>query len=183
MDQLNRKAVLITGGGTGIGRAIAESFAQKGAKVLITGRREAPLKEVSQAFENIKYVQADVTKADDRKNALQAIITKFGKLDILVNNAGVGYQKSFTELTDEDIETTLKTNLLAPITLSRDAVPYLSESKGSIVNISTVAAQGVMPGLAPYGASKAGLNHLTRLLAAELGPLGIRVNAVAPGVT
>ena len=183
MDQLNGKAVLITGGGTGIGRAIAESFAQKGAKVLITGRREAPLKEVSQAFENIKYVQADVTKADDRKNALQAIITKFGKLDILVNNAGVGYQKSFTELTDEDIETTLKTNLLAPITLSRDAVPYLSESKGSIVNISTVAAQGVMPGLAPYGASKAGLNHLTRLLAAELGPLGIRVNAVAPGVT
>ena len=184
MSDFIGKIIIVTVGGTGIGRAITEKFIENGAQVLITGRREAPLQELKGHFpENISVLQADVTKAEDRKKIIQAGIDRYGQIDVLVNNAGIAIMSPFPETTDENFEQAFLTNLLAPASLIREAIPHLSKTKGSVINISTTIAGDTMPGFSAYGASKAGLNYLTRTLAAELGPLGIRVNAVAPGPT
>ena len=184
MSDFNNKVVIVTGGGTGIGRAITETFAKNSAKVLITGRREAPLQELSQGFpEKVSILQADVTKAEDRKKIIQTTIDRYGQIDVLVNNAAMFPMGPFQETTDEDFEQTYLTNLVAPASLIREAIPHLGKTKGSVINTSTVGARAVTAGVSAYVCSKAALNHLTRVLAVELGPLGIRVNAVAPGVT
>ena len=99
--------MIVTGGGTGIGRAITETFANNRAKVLITGRREAPLQELSQGFpEKVSILQADVTKAEDRKKIIHTTIDRYGQIDVLVNNAGMAPMGPFQETTDEDFEQT-----------------------------------------------------------------------------
>jgi NAD(P)-dependent dehydrogenase (short-subunit alcohol dehydrogenase family) len=184
MSDFNNKAIIVTGGGTGIGLAITEKFVENGAQVLITGRREAPLQELSKRFpEKVSFIQADVTNAEDRKKIIQTAINNYGQIDVLVNNAGVAPMSPFQDSTDKDFEQAFSTNLLAPAALIREAIPHLSKTKGSVVNTSTTIARYTMPGYAAYGVSKAGLNYLTCALAAELGPLGIRVNAVSPGAT
>jgi NAD(P)-dependent dehydrogenase (short-subunit alcohol dehydrogenase family) len=176
--------VIVTGGGTGIGAATAQRFAENGYRVLISGRRESPLKDVASQFpDQIDYVCADVTNSDHRKKIIRTAIERFGKLDALVNNAGVAPMGAFVDTSDADFETAYLTNLVAPAAMIREAVPHLTETRGAVVNISTAAARAVLPGLSAYLSSKAALSHLTRLLAVELGPLGIRVNAVAPGAT
>lgn len=184
MSVTDSDVAVVTGGGTGIGAAIAKCFAGYGCRVLISGRREAPLQEVASAFpDRIEYLCADVTKPTDRSSIINRAVEKFGKLDILVNNAGVAPMGAFVDMSDSDFEATYLTNLIAPAALIREAIPHLSQSGGAVVNISTAAARAVLPGLSAYLPSKAALSHLTRLLAVELGPLGIRVNAVAPGAT
>ena len=181
---LTGKVALVTGGGTGIGRASAELMAARGAQVLVSGRREDPLAELSESNpDQISYFQADVSQADDRARLVETAIDRYGRLDTLVNNAGFGAGGPFTETTDEDMEYLTKVNLVAPAVLTRIAVPHLSASGGSVVNISSTAGRSAFAGVSVYAATKAGLNHLTRVLAAELGPMGIRVNAVAPGLT
>ena len=184
MSDFNNKVVIVTGGGTGIGRAITEKFAENGAQVLITGRRESPLQELSQSFpENVSILQADLTKAEDRKQIIQTAIDRHGQIDVLVNNAGIAPVAPLQESTDEDFEQAYLTNLVAPASLMREAIPHLGKSKGSIINISSIGARAVLSGMSAYTCSKAALDHLTRTAAVELGPLGIRVNAVAPGMT
>lgn len=184
MSNFSEKVAVVTGGGTGIGRAITELFADSGAKVLITGRRDAPLRELSDEYPgNVSFLQADVTAAEDRKKIVQTAIDRYGRLDVLVNNAGIHIVGPLEQSTDEQFEQSYRTNLVAPAALIREAIPHLSETNGSVVNISTIGARAIFPGLSPYTISKAALDHLTRVLAVELGPSGIRVNGVAPGMT
>jgi NAD(P)-dependent dehydrogenase (short-subunit alcohol dehydrogenase family) len=187
MGLLDGKVALVTGAGTGIGKGIAKMFADEGAKVVIAARREAPLQQTCALNPDaISYVQMDLTNHDERARALETVIERHGKLDILVSNAGAQLWKTFEETTNEEIDEIFYTNLASTTRFFKQAVPYLEASKGNIVVISSTASRyTVVPSqkLSVYGASKAGLNQLTRTLAPELGLLGIRINAVAPGLT
>ena len=184
---LTGKVALVTGAGTGIGRAIAQLFAVQGADVVIAARREEPLQEVAALVPGkISYVKMDLTSEADRSNAFHEVINRHGKLDILVNNAAYQLWKPFLDTTDEEIEALYFTNLTSTVKFIKAVIPLLESSKGNIVNISSTASRYTTTpsdNLTVYGASKAGLNQLTRTLAAELGSMGVRINAVAPGVT
>jgi meso-butanediol dehydrogenase/(S,S)-butanediol dehydrogenase/diacetyl reductase len=158
------KKALVTGGGTGIGAAIARRLAAEGAEVTISGRREEQLRAVSES-----YVVADVSLREDCERILSAT----GPLDLLVNNAGIGGGDSWDE--------TIAINLTGPYQLMELAEPGLIERRGSIVNIASTASLYSGAGSADYNASKAGLLMLTRSLAVKLGPLGVRANSVCPG--
>jgi NAD(P)-dependent dehydrogenase (short-subunit alcohol dehydrogenase family) len=169
--RLDGQVALVTGGGTGIGAAIARRLAAEGARVAITGRRREPLELVA-AETDALVLPGDV--ADDPAGLVARVEAELGSLDVLVNNAGIG---------SEDWDRTLAVNLTAPYRLAVAAVPGLERSgAGAIVNVASVAAFVADPtGSAPYEASKAALVMLTRSLAVDLGPRGIRVNAVCPG--
>ena len=178
------QVVIVTGGGTGIGRTTAELFAASGAQVLITGRREGPLHEVERTHpDNITALSADVSKSSDRERIISTTIDRFGKLDTLINCAALAVVGGLMETTDEDIENSCLTNLIGPASLIRSATPYLETSGGSVINVSSTGGHTSVPGYFPYVITKAALEQLTRVLAVELGPLGIRVNSVAPGFT
>ncbi len=187
MARLQGKVALITGAGTGIGRGIAEAMAGEGASVVIAARREEPLREVAAAHpDHISHVRMDLKVAADRAAALEAVRARHGRLDILVNNAASQLWKPFLDTSDTEIEDLCLTNLASTAKFIKQALPLLSASRGNIINISSTASRFVTTPsdhLAIYGATKAGLNQLTRALAPELGPLGVRINAVAPGVT
>jgi NAD(P)-dependent dehydrogenase (short-subunit alcohol dehydrogenase family) len=187
MGLLDGKVALVTGAGTGIGKGIARKFVDEGAKVVIAARRENVLEEACQyAPGSMSWVRMDLCDNDDRAAALQACADRHGQLDILVSNAGMQLWKSFDDTTDEEIEEMYHTNLTSTVRLIKQSLPYLEKSNGNIVIISSTGGRYVtVPSqlLTVYSASKAGLNQLTRTLAPELGPKGIRINAVAPGVT
>lgn len=187
MAMLQGKVALVTGAGTGIGKGIARMFAEHGAKVVVAARREEKLLETcALAPEAISAVRMDLCNAEDRANAVQTVLDRHGKLDILVSNAGAQLWKSFDETTDDEIETIYSTNLSATTRLIKNALPALEAAGGNIVIISSTAARYTLSPsqkLSVYGASKAGLNQLARTLAPELGPKGIRINVVAPGLT
>ncbi len=158
------KRALVTGGGTGIGAAVARRLAAEGARVTVMGRREEQLREVSGT-----YVVGDVSRLEDCEQAL----AEAGPLDLLVNNAGIGGGSSWEE--------TMAINLTGPYQLTALAEEGLVERRGAIVNVASTAAFYSGAGAADYNASKAGLVMLTRSLAVKLGPLGVRANAVGPG--
>lgn len=184
MGNLSGKTALVTGGGTGIGKAIVEMFVKEGVNVFISGRRGEPLKQVANAHGGkVKYIQADMSEPAQVRRAVSAAVEAFGRLDVLVNNAGVFLMKPLTECTDADIAQQLSVNLGGTLIAIREAIPHLIKTKGNVINISSTAGQGVFSGTAAYSAAKAGMDHATRCLAVELGPLGIRVNVVSPGMT
>ncbi len=158
------RRALVTGGGTGIGAAIARRLAAEGAEVTVMGRRERELRAIADS-----YVVGDVSDLGDCERAVQ----RAGPLDLLVNNAGVGGRGGWDE--------TLAINLTGPRQLTEIAEAGLIERRGSIVNIASTAALYSGSGSAAYNASKAGLVMLTRSLAVKLGPLGVRANVVCPG--
>jgi NAD(P)-dependent dehydrogenase (short-subunit alcohol dehydrogenase family) len=181
------RTVFISGGGTGIGAGMAAAFAKASADVIIGGRRKEPLVDMTERFpDRMSYVQMDVGKDEDRRRTIDTIVSRTGRLDVLVNNALSVAMGSITDLQLGKIQKMYDTLLVAPTALTQLAIPLLIESKGSVINISSVGGRAVSyppEGLSVYSAAKAGLNHLTRMLANELGAKGVRLNAIAPGPT
>ena len=183
MNESNKKVALITGGGSGLGKAMATKFAANGIITLIVGRNEDKLKQSMQEIgENCHAMVCDVTNLAAIPDFVKSIVERFGQIDILVNNAGINQKKDFTEVTDEEFQNVMMTNLSSVFTLSREVVKQmLKQGSGSIINISSMAAQYGIPKVIAYSASKTAIEGLTRAMAVELSPQGIRVNAIAPG--
>ncbi|MFF7378973.1 SDR family NAD(P)-dependent oxidoreductase [Streptomyces massasporeus] len=176
------RTVLVTGAGTGIGRATAHAFADEGAHVVAVGRREAPLAETANhAPARISPLVADITAADGPETVVRTALDRHGRIDVLVNNAGIVDARSLRTYTRATVEPLLATNLLAPVLLTQAALPALEAGRGVVVNVTTSVGQRGWPGNSLYAAGKAALEVLTRSWAVELAPLGIRVAAVAPG--
>jgi meso-butanediol dehydrogenase/(S,S)-butanediol dehydrogenase/diacetyl reductase len=182
VSRLAGKVALVTGGGTGIGRAIVETLAEQGARVVALGRRPEPLEELARRLgDRVAPLSADVTR--DRRRAVEFALERFGQLDVLVNNAGSFLKAPLAQTSDEQIAEMLAVNVQAPLSLAREAIPPLAKTRGCIITISSAAGSYVRADLSAYGAAKAAMHHATKILAVELGPLGIRCNAVAPGLT
>lgn len=183
MGALNDKVVIVTGGSSGIGRAAALSFAEQGAKVLITGRRAEALEETAARHPNIAGLIADAAQPDDAARTIAKAVDTWGGLHVLVNNAGAGAILPLSDATADKIGNIFAVNVLGPSMYAAAALPHLEKTKGSIVNISSTFGHKPVAGLSHYAASKAALEHLTRCWALELAPHGIRVNAIAAGPT
>jgi NAD(P)-dependent dehydrogenase (short-subunit alcohol dehydrogenase family) len=175
------KTVIVTGGNSGIGQAIAVAFAREGAKVIVTGRRQDAVDETTRLHANISGIVADVQSEPDAKRVVEAALEVGGGLDVLVNNAGIA---NFSPLATVDLKSSQQIfgiNVLGLLTVSKVALEPLIASKGVIINISSVAGHGARAGGSVYAASKAAVNSFTLSWAAELASQGVRVNAVAPG--
>ncbi|KOB74729.1 Hydroxybutyrate dehydrogenase [Operophtera brumata] len=181
------KVVLVTGASSGIGAATAIAFAAEGARVAIVGRNEKKLAVTAEQCEKKGskplFIAADVTKDEDVIRIMKDTINHFGKLDVLVNNAGIAPNASILAPDAMDtFDKTMTTNLRSVVHLTHLAAPYLVESKGNIVNVSSIAALSVVVNYSSaYSTSKAGLDHFTRCVALELAAKGVRVNTVNPG--
>jgi len=177
------KVAIVTGGGSGIGLAIAEKFTQAGIETIIVGRDEKKLQRAKEKLgEHCHPMVCDVSDLSSIPPFICSIIKQFGQIDILVNNAGINMKKEFTDVTDEDFQKIITTNLTAVFTISREVVKQmLIQKSGSIIHISSMAAQYGLPKVIAYSASKTAIDGMTRAMAVELSPKGIRVNAIAPG--
>ncbi|KUL51503.1 ketoreductase [Streptomyces sp. NRRL F-4489] len=175
--------VVVTGAGTGIGRATARAFAAEGARVVAVGRRPGPLVETAAGAAGgaITPFAADITADDGPAAVVRHTLATHGRLDVLVNNAAVVGIGALGSHTKESMAPQLATNLVAPVLLTQEALPALERTGGVVVNISTSIGQRAWPGNAVYAATKAGLELLTRSWAVELAPRGVRVVGVAPG--
>jgi len=173
-------SVLVTGGGTGIGAAIARRLASEGFSVCVSGRREAPLREVADEIGGLA-VGADAADPAQARRAVEAAAERFGRLDALVCNAGTGASGTVTEQTLERFNRVIATNLTGVFLSCQAALPYLLKTRGSVVTIGSLAGLRAGPASAAYCASKAALIMLTQCIAVDYGSRGIRANCVCPG--
>jgi len=178
---MSQRRILITGGGSGIGRAAAVRLAHEGAQVLVVGRRIEPLKEVAAAT-GCAYFACDISAEHDRAALAEHLRSAGAPLDTIINAAGVSVLQPFAQVAPHAIEESLRINLGGPIRLLHLLLPLLRQPGGSIVLVSSLGALQGSEGMAVYSAAKAGLHGLVRALAAELGASGVRVNAIAPGL-
>lgn len=188
--KLQDRVAVITGAGTGIGKAIAIAYAREGANVVGAGRRVEKLQETAREVESLgrKFlaVKCDITKKEDCNNVIAQAIKKFGRIDILVNNAAYYRTKAFLEITPEEWDFVLATDLKGYVLMSQAVLPHMiKQKKGNIImtNSSHIRAQPASTTVNHYVAAKRGVQALTRSLAAEFGPMGIRVNGFCPGFT
>ena len=182
MAKLENKTAIVTGGSSGIGRAVAERFAKEGARVLIVGRKEDALRETAATSDKISYVVGDITKTGTIERIMQAVEERFnGQLDILVNNAGWCPVQPITEITIEDYDRAFSLDVRALVELTVHALPKIRAAKGCILNLSSVGATHRAPNLSMYVGAKAAVENFTRVWALELAADGVRVNAIAPG--
>jgi len=182
MDKKQQLAI-VTGGATGLGLAITKRLVSAGIKVVMIGRNEENLKAVADELgEMARYKACDLAILSAIPAVVEEIYHTYGSIDILVNNAGINIKKPFTEVSDDDFMQVINTNLTSVFAISREVVKkMLLTQSGSIVNISSMAAQYGIPKVIAYSAAKTGIEGMTRAMASELSPLGIRVNCVAPG--
>ncbi len=180
-EKFENKVAVVTGGGSGIGRAIAEKLAKEGANVIIVGRTEASLKETAEADKKITYLVGDITKNETIEQIIKTVQDKFGRLDILVNNAGWCPVQPITEVTIADYDKAFSLDVRALVNMTIHALPLIREAKGNILNISSVGATHRAKNLSMYVGAKAAVENFTRVWALELAEDGVRVNAIAPG--
>lgn len=182
MQDIAGTSALVTGGGSGIGAAIARHFAAAGAKVTISGRRQEKVSAVAAEIgPACRAVAGDVSLATDREAMLRAALAHGGRLDTLINAAGNMYRGPIDALDEQMLLDVFHSNVVAPMLLTGLALDALRESKGSVIVFGSVHTQRAFPGASPYAATKGALETLTGVLAAELGPHGVRVNAIRPG--
>ena len=179
----SNKVAIITGGGSGIGLAIAEKFVDNGLTTIIIGRDGEKLSSAKEKLGACCYtIQFDLTDLAGIPALVKSIIKDFGQIDILVNNAGINQKKDFTEVTDEEFQIILMTNVVAVFALSREVIKCMIEKgEGAVINISSMASQYGIPKVISYTASKSAIEGMTKAMAVELSPKGIRINCIAPG--
>jgi meso-butanediol dehydrogenase / (S,S)-butanediol dehydrogenase / diacetyl reductase len=181
---LNGKVALITGGGTGIGTAIAERFVADGAKICITGRRKELLDEVARSLpaRSVTVCAGDVSKLEDARRMVETTVEFGGKIDVLVNNAGIDPGGTIVDIDPELWKQVIDINLTGPFFMMKAAIPYMIKiGGGSIINIASLAGTRCLPGMPAYCSSKAGLIMLTQQAAVDYGPQNVRSNVVCPG--
>jgi meso-butanediol dehydrogenase/(S,S)-butanediol dehydrogenase/diacetyl reductase len=184
--RLEGKVTLITGGGVGIGAAIAKGFIAEGAKVLITGRRKEKLEEfaATQPADSIAVFSGDIKNAKDAEAMVNATVEKFGKLNVLVNNAGIDPPGTVTDITIEQWLDIINTNINGTFYMTRFSIPKMLEvGGGSIINLASLAGVRAIPAMPAYSTSKAGLIGFTNAVALDYGDKNIRINTISPGAT
>lgn len=180
---MEKKIAIVTGGSSGIGFAIAKKFTEQNIHTIIIGRNKQSLDEaVSCLGTNCETIAFDITNLGGIPDVIKAIVKKHGNIDVLVNNAGINMKKPALEVTDQEFQQILLTNLTSVFAITREvAKNMVAKKSGSIINISSMAAQYGLPGVVAYAASKTAIEGVTRTLAVELSPQGVRVNCIAPG--
>ncbi len=183
--RLKGKVAIVTGAGTGLGRAIALMFGREGAGVVVNGRRPGPIEATARAITDAggrgAAVTGDVTIVADIHRLIRTAVDTFGQLDVLVNNAGIiASRTNAAECAEEDWRKTIEGNLTSVFLCSKYALPELTRSRGNIINIASMAGLKGTPDRAAYGASKGGVVILTRGMALDFASRGVRVNAICP---
>lgn len=182
------KVVIVTGASRGIGREIARGLAKNGYTIIANyNKSEKQMLELKNKLEkekiNIDIVKADISKRDEAKKIVEYTINKYGKIDILINNAGISQIKEFTQITDEEWNNMINTNLNSAFYMSQESCRnMIHNKKGCIINISSIWGLVGSSCEVHYSVSKAGIDAMTKSLAKELGPSNIRVNSIAPGI-
>ena len=182
------KVIVITGASRGIGKEIAKTLSKKGYQIIANyNKSEKEIKELKQELEkeniNIEIIKADVSKRTEVTEMIQYIIKKYKKIDVLINNAGISQIKEFTQITDEDWNNMINTNLNSVFYTTQEVCKNMIQNKqGCIINISSIWGLTGASCEVHYSVSKAGIDAMTKSLAKELGPSNIRINSIAPGI-
>jgi NAD(P)-dependent dehydrogenase (short-subunit alcohol dehydrogenase family) len=184
MSEFTNKVIVITGASSGIGKATALMAVKRGANVVIAARREKELREVASIISPnfVEIVPADITKEADRQNIVNSAVDRFGGIDVLVNAAGIIGNGTIENTTLEQWDYMMDINLRSMFRLTQLCLPRIIDRKGNIVNVSSVTGIRSFPNVLAYCVSKAGVDQLTHCAALELGPKGVRINAIDPGV-
>ncbi len=186
MKNLKGKNALLTGGSMGLGPYVAQSLAKEGVNIALTARSKDKLDKVAEELRQhnieVKTFSADIKNRESRSKMVEAVKDTFGNIDLLINNAGVEWVSSFVDLTSDDIENLVQTNLMSPIMLTRAILPdMIKQNSGHIVTMSSLGGKKGQPYSAPYAATKAGLIAWTSSIRAELFDTGVSASVVCPG--